>query len=260
MNSTPWAIKLFNKSPLKQEKYKQITALLGDATGLKCLDIGSDNGVISYLLRERGGQWSSADLVEETVESIKSLVEDNVYKIDGLTIPFKDNEFDCVVIVDFLEHIETDKEFLRELNRIIKPGGRLIVNVPNPKEGLLRKVRFAIGQTDEAHGHLRAGYSVDTLRTIMPEAFELRSHSSYSKLFSVLIDTAITFALELVANKKQSKKGTVVTKDDINKQKKLFKLYSLIYPIIALFVSLDKLIPFGHGNMEISLWIKSTLK
>ena len=42
--------------------------------GLRCLDLGSDNGVVSLLLRERGGSWASGDLTEEAVASIRSLV------------------------------------------------------------------------------------------------------------------------------------------------------------------------------------------
>jgi len=117
-----WPLLLFNKSVLKQRKFKEITALLGETTDLHCLDIGSDNGVISYLLRQRGGTWKSADLDEHTVDSIRGLVKENVFQIDGRQTPFADNEFNRVVIIDFLEHIHTDEEFIKELFRIIKPG------------------------------------------------------------------------------------------------------------------------------------------
>ena len=65
-----WALKLFRRSVLKQNKFGNITDLLGPTTGLRCLDIGADNGVISYLLRERGGRWASGDLAPVAVDSI----------------------------------------------------------------------------------------------------------------------------------------------------------------------------------------------
>src|SRR5215212_9292380 len=100
-----WAVKLFNRSVLKQAKYRRVLELLADPSDKTNLDIGADNGVISYLLRQRGGRWSSADLDAGTVESIRQLVGEDVYQIDGTATPFQDQAFDQVVIVDFLEHI-----------------------------------------------------------------------------------------------------------------------------------------------------------
>lgn len=59
-----WPLRLFNKSVLKQRKLREIVDMLGPVDGQHCLDIGGDNGVISYLLRQRGGAWKSADLDE----------------------------------------------------------------------------------------------------------------------------------------------------------------------------------------------------
>ncbi len=73
--SRPHQEQLFNRSVLKQRKYQEITALLGPTDLLDCLDIGSDNGVISYLLRQRGGTWQSADLDKQSVRAIQELVK-----------------------------------------------------------------------------------------------------------------------------------------------------------------------------------------
>ncbi len=252
----PWPIKLFRKSPLKKEKFRAIVKMLGDTTGKTCLDIGSDNGVISYLLRQRGGEWSSADLTETTVDAIRGLVHDRVYQIDGRSTPFESRLFDCIVVVDLLEHIETDREFLLELDRLLKPGGLLLLNVPNPKEGPLRRFRFAIGQTDEAHGHLRPGYSFSELKEIVPEGYEENGVFRYSRLFSVLTDTTITLGLDLLKAGKKGKKGTVVTGDDMSKQAKNFKLFSILYPFLQAMVWLDRGLPFLHGNMLLASFKK----
>ena len=156
MTREDWALRLFHKSVLKQRKFSEITSFLGSTKNEHCLDIGSDNGIISYLLRKRGGSWKSADLDQQTVSSIKDLVESEVYQIDGIRTPFQEEEFDKVVIVDFLEHIPQDRAFIKELFRIMKPGGILVLNVPNVKDSLLRKLRLAIGQSDERHGHREA--------------------------------------------------------------------------------------------------------
>jgi SAM-dependent methyltransferase len=250
-----WPIRLFNKSVLKQRKYHEITALLGPTAGLHCLDIGSDNGVISFLLREHGGTWKSADLAPQAVAAIRELVGDEVYQLDGGRTPFADDEFDRVVIVDFLEHIPDDRGFVDELFRILKPGGELIANVPHLKPSLLRRFRFAIGQTDEKHGHLRPGYTRASLETLFGDQFRMSSATTYSKFFSELIDTLIVGAVGLTQRKKSAahtSKGLLVTGADLNKNKKMFKIYSLIYPVVWLFARLDALLRWRSGYMLIA--------
>ena len=247
-----WPLRLFGKSVLKQRKFKEITTLLGETRHLHCLDIGADNGVISYLLRRQGGVWKSADLNEKAVCSIRELVHDEVYQIDGTRTSFEESEFDRVAIIDFLEHIPTDKEFIGELFRLIKPGGEVIVNVPHIKNSLLRKFRLAIGQTDEKHGHLRPGYTVDGLRVLLNEQFTIVTSKTYSKFFSECIDTFIAFAVDLVKKGKAStSKGLIVTGQDLKQYRKLFKVYSLIYPIMWVFAKLDNLLFFTSGYMLI---------
>ena len=199
-----WPVLLFNKSVLKQRKFREITRLLGEPDQLHCLDIGSDNGVISYLLRKKGGTWKSADLDEQSVSSIRQLVSGDVFQITGFRTPFHDNEFDRVVIVDCLEHIHTDSEFIHELFRIIKPGGELIINVPHVKYSLLRKFRLAIGQTDEKHGHVRPGYTLESLKTLLNDEFTVVSYKTYSQFFSECIDTLITFGFSLLKKGKHT--------------------------------------------------------
>jgi SAM-dependent methyltransferase len=252
-----WPVLLFNKSVLKQRKFKEITEALGATDQLHCLDIGSDNGVISYFLRRRGGAWKSADLDGNSIRSIRELVQCEVYPIDGRRTPFRDNEFDRVVIVDFLEHIKSDREFIEELFRVIKPGGALIINVPHIKNSLLRKLRIAIGQTDEKHGHVRPGYTVADLAELLSGRFTIVSDRTYSKFFSECIDTLITFVFGLLKEKgSTSQKCLLVTGSDLRQYQWMFKAYSLIYPVVWFFGKLDLLLFWCTGYMLI---VKTTI-
>lgn len=249
-----WAVKLFNKSVLKQQKFKQITAFLGPTKRLHCLDIGGDNGVISYMLRMNGGRWASADLDGASVEAIKHLVQTDVHQIDGNRTSFRSNEFDRIAIVDFLEHIPNDEQFVAELYRIMKPGGMLVINVPNIKNGLLRNLRNALGQTDEKHGHLRPGYTINSLETLLGDKFLLIKSKTYSKFFSELIDVAIVSMVSIIKKDKNgnSQKGLIVTDQDIDRSASMFRFYSFIYPFIRLFSMLDALLFFRSGYMLIA--------
>lgn len=240
---TDWAIQLFNKSVLKRRKFREVTAMLGDFSGQRCLDVGSDNGVISYLLRQMGGTWSSADLNPQTVSAIRELVGGEVYQISGDRLPFSANTFDKVAIIDFLEHIPDDRQFVDALHRVIKPGGTLILNVPHVKDSLLRRFRLAIGQTDEKHGHLRPGYTAPMICELLCERFKVETAHTYSKFFSELIDTLIVFAVTTLKRGGHTDKGLVVTGSDLKANKSMFRLYSLIYPVVWVFAKLDTLVP-----------------
>lgn len=252
-DKTDWALKLFSRSPLKQRKFNEIVRCLPELADFTCLDLGSDNGVISFLLREQGGLWYSADLNQETVTAIRSLVGERVDLIDPKNLSYPNNHFDLVVVVDLLEHVPDDRQLIRELARVLKKGGRLIINVPNPKEGWLRWFRFRLGQTDQAHGHLRAGYDLRQLQTLVDGLFVIENSRGYGGVFSELVDTVITFGLDLLKRNKRSEKGSVTTEADMSRHAKSFKLFSLLYPLLKLCVGLDRLIPFSHKNMLIAV-------
>ena len=246
----PWALALFRRAVLKQRKYTEITAALGPAAGLRCLDLGSDNGVISLLLRRAGGDWASADLTAEAVASIRNLVGTDVHQVEGARLPFADGEFDRVVVVDMLEHVVDDGAFVAELARITRPGGRLVVNTPHRKRTALRRLRHALGQTDEKHGHLRPGYTAEDLRVLLAPGFEMETHHTYSRFFSELVDTGINAGLGALG-KRSSAKGMVVTGDDVGRHRRLFQAYGAIHPLVWLVSRLDALVP-ASGYMLIA--------
>lgn len=249
--SEPWALALFRRSVLKQRKLREIEAALGPTDGLRCLDLGSDNGVVSLLLRRRGGRWASADLTEEAVGSIGELVGEDVHLLENDRLPFAEAEFDRVVVVDMLEHVPDEGAFAAELARVVRPGGRLVVNTPHLKRTALRRFRHWLGQTDEKHGHLRPGYVPADLERLFGGCFAVEGHHTYSRFFSELVDTALNWGIERLG-KKGSSKGMVVTRSDVKRHRKLFLAYSAIYPVVWLFARLDALIPWASGYMLIA--------
>jgi SAM-dependent methyltransferase len=254
---THWPIKLFKKSVLKQTKYQKINRTLGPTEGKNILEIGSDNGVFSYLFRQRGGRWKSADIDERSVKAIRSLVHDNVYRIsDGHPLPFADDEFDCVIIVDLIEHLENDQAFIEEIFRVLKPGGPLIINAPCDKsKSLLMRLRQKIGITEAEHGHVRPGYSYETLRALLDQNFILRHYETHTKFFSKFTDTFMVLMISLLKRGKREKtsgRGVLVTDTDLKSYKTLFRIYSLIYPFVWTISKLDKLLFFTSGYMFIA--------
>ena len=237
-----WALRLFDKSILKQAKYRALVGQTDDTRDKDCLDLGSDNGVISYLLRARGGRWTSADLSEKAVASIRSLVGSNVYRIDGARMPFADASFDLVVIIDLLEHVRDDAGCVAEIARILRPGGELVVNTPHAKRrSLLRALRNRLGLTDEWHGHVRPGYTRDGLRSLLGPRFAIESSATYSKFFSEALDVALNsvYLRSRGPGGEERAKGTVVTAADLEKSARQFRLLAGLYPLLWLWAKLD---------------------
>ena len=74
-------------------------------------------------------------------------------------LPFGDAAFDCVISFQVIEHIEKDREFVREIHRVLRPGGRFIVTTPNAPMSLTRNP-----------WHVRE-YTAAELRTLLGEVF-----------------------------------------------------------------------------------------
>jgi SAM-dependent methyltransferase len=49
---------------------------------------------------------------------------------DGKSFPFPDNTFDSVIFTEVLEHIFNPDEFLAEINRVLKPDGKILLSTP----------------------------------------------------------------------------------------------------------------------------------
>jgi SAM-dependent methyltransferase len=248
-----WPVRLFRRSVLKQNKYGAITDLLGSTENLRCLDIGSDSGVVSYLLRRRGGTWKSADLDQAAVESTRALVKEDVFRLDGGgRTPFRDGEFDRVVIVDFLEHIHEDGLFVDELRRIIRPGGELIINVPHIHHGPLRRLRLALGQTDERHGHVRPGYTLESLSALLEGRFTVVAAHRYSGFFAEAVDAFLIWGVgRLKGGGTESRKGVIVAEANLRRYERLFRAYSVIYPVVWCLSKLDRLLWWQPGYVLI---------
>jgi len=233
--------------------------MLGNAQGSNCLDVGGDNGVISYFLRKEGGTWMSVDMSEKAVSSIGKLVgADQAMLIEGSNLPFDDNTMDTVVIIDYLEHVERDDIFIQECHRVLKQHGTLITNVPHYKKGsLIRALQLALGLTDELHGHVRPGYTEKSLYAIQKDGFDILEVKYYSKFFVQLVDTGIQFAASFMGGKHvddendDPSKGVMIDADDFSKYQKAFKFYSLVYPFLYIASKLDLFLFWSKGHMMI---------
>ena len=74
-------------------------------------------------------------------------------------LPFADESFDCVVSFQVIEHIKRDKEFVREVLRVLKKGGKFIVSTPNRPMSLTRNPWHVREYTYEQFGALLSDFA-----------------------------------------------------------------------------------------------------
>jgi SAM-dependent methyltransferase len=119
---------------------------LGDQRDLSTLDFGCGTGTMAGHLA-RFGHVQAVDSDAEAVAFCRRRGLSEVRQMQGSILPFGDGEFDLVTSFDVLEHIEDDLAALRELRRVLKPGGTLLCAVP--------AFPFLWGIQDEISHHFR---------------------------------------------------------------------------------------------------------
>ena len=97
----------------------------------RILEIGCAGGLLLQALRANGfSNLTGIDLSKKAIQQCKRNGIANAFVMDGAKTTFSTGSFDIVIASDILEHIPDDAAALREWQRILKPGGKLIVFVP----------------------------------------------------------------------------------------------------------------------------------
>ena len=94
------------------------------------LDGGGGTGRVSDQLRPMVGNVVVSDLSHRM---LKEALEKSVYPVRGHIeqLPFTDNRFERILVVDALHHFCDQQDAIRDLVRVLKPGGRLVIEEPD---------------------------------------------------------------------------------------------------------------------------------
>lgn len=119
-----------------------------EGQGRRALDVGCREGHQSRWLESRGYDVTSVD-VEKVYENAE-VVDANE------PLPYDDESFSLVWCSEVLEHLKTPGSFLQEVDRVLIPGGRIVLTTPNSAFWLYPMLRvFGLKPADVQHpGHL----------------------------------------------------------------------------------------------------------
>jgi 2-polyprenyl-3-methyl-5-hydroxy-6-metoxy-1,4-benzoquinol methylase len=128
----------------------------------KVLEIGTGSGYGIEMLSSSADSFLTIDKFESAAGSKASKEIENV-EFRQMTVPpltgLPDNHFDFVVSFQVIEHIQDDVQFVKEIHRVLKKGGKFIVTTPNKKMSLTRNP-----------WHIRE-YTIEELKTLLSADF-----------------------------------------------------------------------------------------
>lgn len=133
----------------------------------KVLELGSGVGYGAKIISEKAKHVLGLDLEKEAVDFANSRYGGDSCEFrvfDGYTVSCGDGEYDAIVAIQVIEHVEDEARFIAEARRVLKPGGVFIATTPN------KAFRLKPGQKPWNKHHLRE-YTAEELETLFRRVF-----------------------------------------------------------------------------------------
>jgi ubiquinone/menaquinone biosynthesis C-methylase UbiE len=129
--------RLEDAEPTHLARYKFAMQFIEDEDII--LDVPCGSGYGSFLLTEKSKKVYGIDICSPAIDHANELFSNNnncflVCNMQSMSI-FKDDYFDVVVSFEGIEHIKNPDLFLKEVKRILKPDGKLIISTPKKPHG-----------------------------------------------------------------------------------------------------------------------------
>ncbi|WP_375426915.1 class I SAM-dependent methyltransferase [uncultured Sphingomonas sp.] len=153
-------------------------ARIGDGKRLRILEIGGGRSGMAGML------YPDAEIVNLDIDP--ALADDAANRDitfvvgDARDLPFPDDSFDVVTLLDVLEHIQDDQIAAREAARVARPGGTILVSCPDadwryPHHGFMRAVARDEAELMAEWGHVRRGYTPDAVAALFGRPADRRA-------------------------------------------------------------------------------------
>jgi 2-polyprenyl-3-methyl-5-hydroxy-6-metoxy-1,4-benzoquinol methylase len=166
---------------LSKAYYRKITRdVLQYCNGNSILDIGCYDGSLGEVVLKKGYKVygveahheASRRALEKGIEVVKRDIEEG--------LPWPDNTFDCVIAAEIIEHLYDTTRFIKEIGRVLKPGGVFVMSVPNiacltNRLRLLLDLypRYCDYRAENAAGHIRVYTMGSAVSQIKENSFDI---------------------------------------------------------------------------------------
>ena len=126
-------------NPIHQRLFKAYVVARDYAEG-DVLEVGCGEGRGIDLLMQKARSLTAVDKIKPVIDSLQKkypqgkFMSMNIPPLSGLN----DDTYDVVFSFQVIEHIEDDSLFLKEIHRVLKPGGTALLTTPNRRLSLTR--------------------------------------------------------------------------------------------------------------------------
>ena len=252
----PWQLTLYRRGLKKRLTVRAVLDNLPAVDGRRCLEIGCATGITSWFLRRHGGTWISGDFDAEQTRSAAEIV-DRVVHLGHTGLPFADASFDVVAGINFLEHLRDDAHWVREMRRVLRPGGELLLVAPSGetgRPGFLVKRWFGLTADRGGLGHARDGYPPDAARRLFEaNGWTVERVGDYCKFFSETLEDFLNGLFRkrtAGAGAKDFHGNTAPTSQaSLRKAGMAYRVYGWLLPLFRAWAALDGLLPASRGYM-----------
>jgi ubiquinone/menaquinone biosynthesis C-methylase UbiE len=146
----------------------------GIGTIYRCLDIGCGTGALLKELTPLTEELWGLDLAPPALSYCveRGFPEDHLILGTADNTPFNDNYFDVITAIGIIEHLDDDDKFLKEVYRILRPGGVLIL--------LTSSFAYLWSEHDEANQHKRRYFLKNLEGRLRANHFETITFSHFN--------------------------------------------------------------------------------
>ena len=123
----------------KELTFAPILAAAQLEPGQRLLDVGCATGQFAGLAARSGLKVFGVDLNADAIEVARGAVPEARFHAGTMAdVPFPADEFDAVVMVDFIEHVRSPEHELETIAQRLAPGGKLVISTPRVDSGVRR--------------------------------------------------------------------------------------------------------------------------
>jgi len=98
--------------------------------GARVLDVGCGVGQVVNRLTQQGFEAHGVDVSEPNIARAAK-INPLCRMYDGRNLPYPDGHFASAGALNVLEHVEAPEDFIREIVRVVEPGGNVVISSPN---------------------------------------------------------------------------------------------------------------------------------